>query len=442
MEELLASATGIYYLFLPNIYNIMKTFESYCKEKYDEAFLDSMSKSFKANYDQAQQGVNQNYEKYADVSKQALAKAGSTAKMLSQKTGVPLPLATALIAAGLTGGATAIPFAALLYFVKQPIMKGANKVFDKTWDAGASAVQGVKNAVSRNQPQLQPESFRAFIEADSWGDWAGEKLGGAAGTVAGKASGYSSKIASSISGRIKEIGQYAKNNPKEVARMAFLVGAGAAIGAGVGKLTHDVKDLIVQKIKDYGVPQEELNWLRQNVVLDTKVDKYGQAHTGSNDELLGKPEDFASGKIYADSKPDEDTYINSQQVSTSSSAPAPKSWFGKPSANNQDIDSQYNFIGSESPSTGKSAVFSTNVEAPSSGLSHSDMGDAYRTMARTMHNNDHGGDMMKHLKDLSADPSINAAAEIKRRLASPDTYTRPAAIAGGVVGGSGNRRRT
>ena len=63
------------------------------------------------------------------------------------------------------------------------------------------------------------------------------------------------------------------------------------------------------------------------------------------------------------------------------------------------------------------------------------MGDAYRTMAKDMHKSDHG----RYLKDLSADPSINAAAEIKRRLASPDTYTTPAAIAGGVVGGTGNK---
>ena len=412
----------------------MKSFTLYCNEKYDEAFLDSMTNSFKGNYNQAQQKVNKNYDKYSEVAKKVLAKAGDTAKMLSQKTGVPLPLATALVAAGISGGPTAIPFAALLYFVRQPLMKSANKAFDASWNAGSNAIQGAKNAVAGKQPQLQPESFKAFIEAESWGDWAGEKLGGAAGTVAGNVSGYGGKIASSIGSRIKEITQYAKNNPKEIARMAFLVGAGAAIGAGVGKITHDVKDLIVQKIKDYGVPSEELNWLRQNVVMDTKVDKHGTAHTGSNDKLLAKPEDFASGKIYAAPNPDEYTHINSHSQVSKSSVPTPKSWYGNPSPNKQ-LDSQYDFTGIESPSTGKSAIFSTNVEAPSSGHSHSDMGDAYRTMAKDMHKSDHG----RYLKDLSADPSINAAAEIKRRLASPDTYTTPAAIAGGVVGGTGNK---
>ena len=91
----------------------MKSFTLYCNEKYDEAFLDSMTNSFKGNYNQAQQKVNKNYDKYSEVAKKVLAKAGDTAKMLSQKTGVPLPLATALVAAGISGGPTAIPFAAL-----------------------------------------------------------------------------------------------------------------------------------------------------------------------------------------------------------------------------------------------------------------------------------------------------------------------------------------
>ena len=80
-------------------------FLEYCenREKYDEAFLGSLQKGFKTGFNQAQQKVDQNYEKYSDVAKQALAKAGGTAKMLSQKTGVPLPLATA-IAGGVVGG--------------------------------------------------------------------------------------------------------------------------------------------------------------------------------------------------------------------------------------------------------------------------------------------------------------------------------------------------
>ncbi len=410
-----------------------------------------MTKSFKANYDQAQQGADQNYEKYADVAKQALAKAGDTAKMLSQKSGVPLPLATALIAAGMTGGPTAIPFAALLYFVKQPLMKGANKAFDATWDAGAKAVRGVRNDVSggRAQPQLQPESFRAFVEADSWGDWAGEKLGGAAGTVAGNLAGYGGKVASSIGSRMKEIGQYAKNNPKEVARFAFLVGAGAAIGAGVGKLTHDVQDLIVQKIKDYGVPQEELNWLRKNIVMDKSGDEYGPE--GEVALQTGNKDTYDAHSAAAEK---DGALVASQDVLSNDRL----AFNGVTSKNDS---GGYGYIAGGV----KPGEFTHRA---ASGVAHQDLGDAYRDMAVAMRGSRPGeqqasgwikhlagggqapdDSFMKSLRGLNPNPQDaidkfghSAASEIKRRLASPDTYTRPAAIAGGMVGGTGNRRRT
>lgn len=426
------------------------TFQEYATSRghYDESFRDSFGKSFDASYQQAKQGSEQDYGKYADVAKKALEKAGSAAQLLSKKTGVPLPLATALVAAGITGGPTAVPFAALLYFVKQPLMKGANRAFDATWDAGAKVASAAGRMVgTKPAPQPAMESFRTFIEADTWWDWAGEKLGGLTGRVAGNIAGYGGKIANSLASRAKELTQWTKNNPKEVARMLFLVGAGAAIGAGVGKLTHDIQDFIVQKIKDYGVPKEELDFLRRHVVVNTKVDSHGQAHTGSDDTLLATP-----GKHYAEPSPDEVTAVKTVDTSTSSDAPNPasRSWFGRtnPNSAQTQTDSQYGFTGLDAPSTGKQAVFSANVEAPSSGAAHTDMGDAYRTMARTMHDSQGGREMMKHLKGLSTDPSYDqelyghsAAAEIRKRLASPDTYTKPAAIAGGFVGGTGNKRK-
>jgi len=433
----------------------------YCqnKEKYNEAFLDSMTKSFKSSYDQSQQGIDQNYEKYTDVAKQALSKAGSTAKMLSQKTGVPLPLATALIAAGMTGGPTAIPFAALLYFVKQPLMKGANKAFDSTWDAGAKAVQGVRNAVSRDQPQsqaqLQPESFRAFIEADSWGDWAGEKLGGAAGTVAGNLAGYGGKIATSIGSRMKEIGQYAKNNPKEVARMAFLVGAGAAIGAGVGKITHEVKDFIMEKIKDQGIDPQVLSWVKQNVVLDDN----GKSATSSRITSKGGQEvnhpyfiNDDGHKVYGD-----------QSISTTDKLLGNK---GVSNPGPSDLHGHGRGIGmtTTSSSTGGSNTL-TRVGVPSS----PDLRDTYRDAARVLQGEYKPGvlggilggdaersDATNAMLQSSPTPLTSkldlkhyghsGSEEIAKRLAaakaqfSPDTYTRAGAMAGGAVGGTGNRR--
>jgi hypothetical protein len=262
----------------------MRTFNEWALERYEEGFFDSLKKGYGQGYQQARQGVEQNYDRYADAAKQALSRAGGAAKALSQKTGVPLPLATALVAAGITGGPAAVPFAALLYFVKQPLMKGANKAFDATWDAGAKVAGKVGQAMAP-QPKPALESFRAFVEADTWGDWAGEKIGGAAGSVAGNVAGYGSKIAGALGQRAKEIGELAKGNPKEVARMLFLVGAGAAIGAGVGKITHEVKDFIMEKIKDQGIDPQVLSWVKQNIVLD---DNGKSAH---GDRLLDRRPD-------------------------------------------------------------------------------------------------------------------------------------------------------
>jgi len=440
-------------------------FASYCseREKYEEAFLDSMTKSFKANYDQAQQGAGQNYEKYADVAKQALSKAGDTAKMLSQKSGVPLPLATALIAAGMTGGPTAIPFAALLYFVKQPLMKGANKAFDATWDAGAKAVRGVRDDVSGGvRPQLQPESFRAFVEADSWGDWAGEKLGGAAGTVAGNLAGYGGKVASSIGSRMKEIGQYAKDNPKELARFAFLVGAGAAIGAGVGKITHEVKDFIMEKIKDQGIDPQVLSWVKQNIVLDGEPghSRVGDTMTSNDGKDIDNPHHFNDQGHRVE---DELTIATGGKRLDRFGGGVESGEVGKGNTLSADGTGSGRTI-----ATGSSAGINnmTQVGVPAS----PDLRDSYRDAAKVLQGEykpgmlggvfgGHAdrGDATNAMVDSSPTPlqrtldlkhyGQSSSEEIAKRLAaakaqfSPDTYTRAGAIAGGSVGGTGNQRR-
>lgn len=129
-------------------------------------------------------------------------------------------------------------------------------------------------------------SFREFVEimeAASWGDWAGEKIGGAAGWLAGKTVGFGSKIVSSISQRAKEVAAFAKNNPKEVARMLFLIGAGAAIGAGIGKITDEVKGMIMQNIQS-AAPDADISSL-SNVPSDggeaDSITGAGQSQTTS-----------------------------------------------------------------------------------------------------------------------------------------------------------------
>jgi hypothetical protein len=414
----------------------MRTFNEWALDRCDEGFFDSLKKGYGQGYQQARQGVEQNYDRYADAARQALSKAGGVVKTLSQKTGVPLPLATALVAAGITGGPTAVPFAALLYFVKQPLMKGANKAFDATWDAGAKVAGRAGQAVAPAQA-LKPamESFRNFVEADNWGDWAGETLGGAAGRVAGGMAGYGQKIAGALGQRAKEIGQWAKGDPKEAARMLFLVGAGAAIGAGVGRLTHDLQDMIIQKIRDHGIPQEELAWLRSNVILNKQSDgSYGT----ERDSLMSTKKDTYDA--YSSMAQEKGTKIASQtSIADNAGAGGSGEGFVDTSVSRNDAGAVGVMSADVTP-----GVFSG---LKPTGKDYSDMGDAYRDIAVAMHGSgDHAGSMIGMIKGSGRDGALSvdgpgAAAEIRRRLASPDTYTSPAAVAGGLVGGTGNERR-
>jgi len=119
------------------------TFENYLQQQFDESFLDSMKQGYQQSYQQSlQPSNNQNFEKFSQTALPAIKKAGTIAQSFSKKTGVPLPLATALIASGITGGPAAVPFAALLYFVKKPLMKGASAGFD----AGVSGVKNIQKS--------------------------------------------------------------------------------------------------------------------------------------------------------------------------------------------------------------------------------------------------------------------------------------------------------
>ena len=297
----------------------------------DEAFWDKLTSTFGQSYSKAKGSAEESYEKYAPAVQKALGQVAGKAKEYSEKLGVPLPLATALLAAGLTGGAGAIPFATILYFAKKPLMTYGGQAFDKAWDTAAGALGGGDNQQQPKQPQAQAQpqqpqqpqqkkqprfqmpyptttyasmqplehmsfsEFVAIVEAESWGDWAGEKIGGAAGWLAGKAVGYGKKIGGAIAGRAREIATYAKNNPREVAKMLFLVGAGAALGAGIGKLTAEIKSMIAQNIQS-AAPDADISSL-SNVPSDggeaDSITGAGQSQTTS------AADDFVNNKAGA-----------------------------------------------------------------------------------------------------------------------------------------------
>ena len=268
-------------------------------QQIDEGFFDSLKQGFQSKYDQARgsQENEQDLQKYAQKAIPAIKQAGSIAQKYSKKVGIPLPLATAIVAAGIVGGPTAIPFAALMYFVRKPI----NKIAGKAFDAGAQKM-GWQQPQQQLQPQPQPQlawnlnsgmGFREYLAAvemyeESWlGDkftqartWWNEKgadrLGGAIGKGAGYVSGKTAKYSANISNLIKSsysaLSKFAKENKLSIAKTAFLMAVGAAVGAGVGSAvnaltqgTDVVATTAVDAVRDSGtVPENDMEWLQQN----------------------------------------------------------------------------------------------------------------------------------------------------------------------------------
>jgi len=260
----------------------MQTFNEYAsKRNLDEGFFDSAKHGFQQSYQQAQQDNGQNFEKFSKIALPAIQKATSLAQSLSQKTGVPLPLATALVASGIVGGPATVPFAALMYFIKKPLMKGASKAFDAGVQGVQKGVQGVQNTFSQPQ-QMQPatEGFKNWMYEEGFGDWAGQKVGSMAGTAAGKTVGAASKVSNLIKQSWPAIKQYASENKLAIGKTAFLMGVGALVGGGIGKLTHDAIDSVIQSIGDVGVPPQELAWLRNNFKMELSQGEDGTAVSG------------------------------------------------------------------------------------------------------------------------------------------------------------------
>jgi len=264
-------------------------------QQIDEGFFDSLKQGFQSKYDQARgsQENEQDLQKYAKKAIPAIQQAASIAQKYSKKVGIPLPLATVIVAAGIVGGPTAIPFAALMYFVKKPV----NKIAGKAFDAGVQKMDW-----QQPQPQQQPQlawnlnlgmGFREYLaEVEMYEEsWLGDKfnrLGGAigkgAGYVSGKTAKYSANISNLIKSSFSELSQFAKKNKLAIAKVAFLMAVGAVIGTVIGaavgvgisggsgsgsNVFTQGKDVIastaVDAVQDSGtVPQNDMEWLQQN----------------------------------------------------------------------------------------------------------------------------------------------------------------------------------
>jgi hypothetical protein len=410
-------------------------------EILNEGMYQNFVQGVKSGYSSAKDETQQQFEKYGPVAKQALSKASGLAASYSRKLGIPPELATALIASGMVGGPTAVPFAALMYFVKKPVNKVANAAFNTAWDTGAKAVNAVKNM--GGNPALQPESFSfsqwlLMVEQESLMNRMASGAGRMVGRFAGNLSGVAGKVGQTMKNSVGEIYKYVSKNPKEVARALFLVGVGAATGAAVGNITHNVKDMLVQKIQDVaqGVPAEEVAWLRKNIVFEPGEDgnftATNQMLQQGNKNYMDVPMDPPDGESIG--------IFGGDSINTTFDPTAVL-----------DKTSMLNVVGS-SHSGGKMGAFDGTINSPN-------LDQAYRDAAKQM-----GGNLssqsstgpwapmlgkttgiMPNLRDLNVNPEDmvaqygrSAADEISSRLATPNTYTNPAAIAGGVAGGVPN----
>ena len=412
---------------LKNIWGGMKQTWQQNKQAMQQAWQTGKA-NFQTGYQQGKQSADQVYEKYAQQAQNALAKVKNIEQVMSQKTGVPLPLATAMLAAGATGGASAIPVAALTYFARKPVTALASKGFDAAWNAGQKMMQ------KQPAPQLQPEhfSFKEWLEIQE----AGFNMANAAqfaGRMAGKAVGYSQGLGNTIKGRVQEIAKSITNNPKDVAKLAFLVGVGAMTGGVLGNLSRQAVDQITQSVQDYvqGVPAEEINWLRNNVVIDQASDAGTQAYKTGDVNMFseGGVNKFPQSEL-GEIQPDQ--YVSTYQTGEEALTPA-------------SVDSKYmDFVTrklADNPDVNQGAFDFTRVlqgDVKDPGLAN-----VYRDLAKQMHA--HG--YLQHLGGMEADKELSqlayghsAAQEIKNRLASPDNMTIPGAM-GGAAGAYRDQRK-
>lgn len=418
----------------------------------NEGIYDKFTQGLKSGYTSARDETAVQYDKYSKIAGEAISKASGVAAKYSKKLGIPPELATALVASGLVGGPAAVPFAALMYFVKKPVNYVANKVFDAGWAAGEKVVGALKGG---RQPQLQPESFsfKEWLmlmeeeEKEGFLDRFAKGTGHFIGRMAGNIAGLAGKVVGTMKSRLTDVYNYVTQNPKEVARAMFLVGVGALAGAAVGKITHDLKDMVVQKVKDIvqGVPAEEVAWLRKNIVLDPTEDGGYATHNYGSEEMLQQGD-----QNYMDVPYDSPDGTATSMVGGT----AVKDTFTPSKFVDGEKKSMVDAL-TASHSGGKEGYFSTTQSHAKS------LEDAYRDTAKQMagiSSQSSSGPwnptlgkttgMMPSLRGMNVNPEEmiarygrSAADEIQSRLATPDTYTTPAAVAGATVNATNRRKK-
>ena len=274
-------------------------------EQLDEAIWSSFTKSFGKSFKNASKSGGKGYDKFASVIGNAITKGQDFANYVQKKYNVSPALAIALTAAGLTGGLSAIPMGAIMYFTRKHINKaltaGVSSVVDTAFDVaqGINQKSNTPQKYDMNMGELSKSSatkykenlsFKEWLELDEgWMDWLASKTGKVLGAGAGYIYGFGKNLLQGLGNRIKEIYSYITKNPREATKMAAIVGTAMLTGGVVGKISHDVVNAVSNKISGiiHGVNPTEVHQTVSQISPDGSGDfKGGTSSSGDLAALL------------------------------------------------------------------------------------------------------------------------------------------------------------
>jgi len=273
----------------------MKTFLQYIEHRdVNEAFFDKMKQGFQASYQSAKGDEKENASQTDEQYKKAGEYAGKaidylkTRKSYIDKMGVSLPFAATIVAAGMTGGLAAIPFAVLSKKVADIITHQASKGFDKVADMtfGKKPAMAESSFVDRTGKMISGAVDRTGKMISGAVDKTGGAIGSTAGFIAGKSSKYYSKLTTLLQKAMTDLLSFVKNNKRDLAKAAFLYAIGTIMGGAIGMASNKVYEAefwntnnlneMIPPIVAAGVDQSELISFVKNVgneVIQGNIEK-------------------------------------------------------------------------------------------------------------------------------------------------------------------------
>ena len=125
-------------------------------EAFNEAVFDNFTKGISQGFQSGKDFAEGDFKKFESRAQYAISKGSEFANYISKQTGVSPALALAMTMAGITGGASALPMAAVMYFARKHVNKMLQNPVSKLVDMGFDAFAGQNQ--NQNQNQNAPKS--------------------------------------------------------------------------------------------------------------------------------------------------------------------------------------------------------------------------------------------------------------------------------------------